>query len=77
MPAGAKHEYKEVDLHDKSPEFVELYRKVVQDPAANAKVNDGCGRESRRAGWAGAQLQAGSCAAGQISVCQKQSHARM
>ena len=38
MPTGAKHEYKAVDLHDKSPEFVELYRKVVQDPAANAKV---------------------------------------
>lgn len=37
-PAGAQHEYKAVDLHDKSPEFVELYRKVVQDPAANAKV---------------------------------------
>jgi glutathione S-transferase len=35
---GAKHEYKAVDLHNKSPEFVELYRKVVQDPEANAKV---------------------------------------
>lgn len=34
----APHEYCTVDLHDKSPEFVALYRKVVCDDAANAKV---------------------------------------
>lgn len=35
---GAPFEYKTVDLHNKSDEFVSLYRKVVCDAGANAKV---------------------------------------
>jgi hypothetical protein len=35
---GVPFEFKPVDLHNKAPEFVELYRKVVCDDAANAKV---------------------------------------
>lgn len=36
--AGVPFEYKTVDLHNKSEEFVALYRKVVSDDTANAKV---------------------------------------
>lgn len=35
---GAPFEYKVVDLHDKAPDFVALYRRVVADESANAKV---------------------------------------
>ncbi|KAI3427050.1 hypothetical protein D9Q98_006991 [Chlorella vulgaris] len=35
---GVPFEFKSVDLHDKSPEFVELYRRIVCDDTANAKV---------------------------------------
>ena len=37
---GAPYEYKTVDLHNKSDEFVALYRKVVADDTANAKVRE-------------------------------------
>ena len=37
--AGAQHEYRRVDLHNKAPEFVELYRRLVCDPQANAKAS--------------------------------------
>lgn len=35
---GAPFDFKPVDLHNKAPEFVELYRKIVCDGTANAKV---------------------------------------
>ena len=77
MPTGAKHEYKAVDLHDKSPEFVELYRKVVQDPAANAKVNDGGGRELCRAGRRGVSCKLGAWCRAEQRRCQQPSRAVM
>ncbi|KAL4421877.1 hypothetical protein ABPG77_003679 [Micractinium sp. CCAP 211/92] len=38
VETGAPFEYKTVDLHNKSAEFVSLYRKIVCDADANAKV---------------------------------------
>ena len=35
---GAEYEYKTIDLHDKCPEFVALYRRIVCDDSAVAKV---------------------------------------
>lgn len=38
VETGAPFEYKTVDLHNKSEEFVSLYRRVVCDAGATAKV---------------------------------------
>ena len=71
---GAPHDYCAVDLHDKSPEFVALYRKVVCDDAANAKVGAAalcvgvCGGNPTLAGASASRCVVGLAAAATPSL---------